>query len=41
MSKQIKFKDTGEPFGGDVYLYEFKGASYSLLGKASDNPQPK
>jgi branched-chain amino acid transport system substrate-binding protein len=41
VSKQIKFQDNGEPFGGDVYLYEFKGATYSLLGKASENPAPK
>ena len=41
VSKQIKFQDNGEPFGGDVYLYEFKGSTYSLLGKASDNPTPK
>jgi branched-chain amino acid transport system substrate-binding protein len=41
VSKQIKFQPTGEPFGGDVYLYQFSGPSYSLLGKASENPQPK
>jgi hypothetical protein len=41
VSKQIKFQDNGEPFGGDVYLYLFKGGSYSLLGKASENPQAK
>jgi branched-chain amino acid transport system substrate-binding protein len=36
VTKQIKFGPTGEPAGGDVYIYEFKGGSYSLLGKATE-----
>jgi branched-chain amino acid transport system substrate-binding protein len=36
VTKQIKFGPTGEPAGGDVYVYEFKGQSYTLLGTSKD-----
>ncbi len=36
VTKQIKFGSNGEPAGGDIYVYEFKGQSYSLLGRAAD-----
>jgi branched-chain amino acid transport system substrate-binding protein len=36
VTKQIKFQANGEPTAGDIYIYEFKGNSYSLLGKATE-----
>ena len=36
VTKQIKFGPNGEPAGGDVYVYEFKGQTYTLLGSAKD-----
>jgi len=36
VTKQIKFGPTGEPAGGDVYVYQFKGQGYTLLGSAKD-----
>ena len=36
VTKQIKFGANGEPAGGDVYVYEFKGQSYTLLGSSKD-----
>src|SRR5215203_2182421 len=36
VTKQIKFGPNGEPSGGDVFVYQFKGSSYSLLGKATE-----
>lgn len=36
VTKQIKFGPTGEPAGGDVYVYEFTGQNYKLLGSAKD-----
>ena len=36
VTKQIKFGPNGEPAGGDVFIYEFKGTSYSLLGKSTE-----
>ena len=36
VTKQIKFGPNGEPAGGDVYVYEFKGQSYTLLGSSKD-----
>jgi branched-chain amino acid transport system substrate-binding protein len=36
VTKQIKFGPNGEPAGGDVFVYQFKGSSYSLLGKATE-----
>lgn len=36
VTKQIKFGPNGEPAGGDVFVYEFKGAGYTLLGNSKD-----
>ena len=36
VTKQIKFGSNGEPAGGDIYVYQFKGQAYSLLGRAAD-----
>ena len=36
VTKTIKFGPTGEPAGGDVFVYEFKGSSYTLLGNSKD-----
>jgi branched-chain amino acid transport system substrate-binding protein len=36
VTKQIKFGPNGEPAGGDVFIYEFKGASYTLLGNSKE-----
>jgi branched-chain amino acid transport system substrate-binding protein len=41
VTKQIKFGSNGEPAAGDVYIYEFKGGSYKLLGNTKENPQPR
>ena len=36
VTKQIKFGENGEPAGGDVFVYEFEGPSYTLLGKSTE-----
>ncbi len=36
VTKTIKFGDNGEPAGGDVFVYQFKGGSYTLLGNSKD-----
>jgi len=36
VTKQIKFGENGEPAGGDVFVYEFKGSAYTLLGNSKD-----
>jgi branched-chain amino acid transport system substrate-binding protein len=36
VSKQIKFSPTGEPAAADVYVYQIKGDTLPLLGKASE-----
>jgi branched-chain amino acid transport system substrate-binding protein len=36
VTKQIKFGADGEPAGGDVYIYQFKGQAYELLGNSKD-----
>jgi branched-chain amino acid transport system substrate-binding protein len=36
ITKQIKFGENGEPSGGDIFVYEFKGQAYSLLGRATE-----
>lgn len=36
VTKQIKFGEDGEPAGGDVYVYQFKGGAYTLLGNSKD-----
>ena len=36
VTKQIKFGPNGEPAGGDIYVYLFKGQAYSLLGRAAE-----
>ena len=36
VTKQIKFGENGEPAGGDVFVYEFEGQSYSLLGNSKE-----
>jgi branched-chain amino acid transport system substrate-binding protein len=36
VTKQIKFGPNGEPAGGDVFVYLFKGPSYTLLGNSKD-----
>jgi branched-chain amino acid transport system substrate-binding protein len=36
VTKQIKFGENGEPAGGDVFVYLFKGPSYTLLGNSKD-----
>jgi branched-chain amino acid transport system substrate-binding protein len=36
VTKQIKFGPNGEPAGGDVFVYQFKGNSYTLLGNTKD-----
>jgi branched-chain amino acid transport system substrate-binding protein len=40
VTKQIKFAENGEPAGGDVYVYLFKGGAYSLLGNAKEASAP-
>jgi branched-chain amino acid transport system substrate-binding protein len=40
ITKEIKFGDNGEPAGGDVYVYLFKGAGYTLLGNTKDAKAP-
>ena len=36
VTKQIKFGSNGEPAGGDIFVYLFKGQTYSLLGRAAE-----
>ena len=36
VTKQIKFGPNGEPAGGDIFVYLFKGQAYSLLGRAAE-----
>jgi branched-chain amino acid transport system substrate-binding protein len=40
VTKQIKFTPEGEPTSGEVYVYLFKGGSYSLLGNAKEASKP-
>ncbi len=40
VTKEIKFGPDGEPAGGDVYVYLFKGGAYSLLGNAKEASAP-
>jgi branched-chain amino acid transport system substrate-binding protein len=40
VTKQIKFAENGEPTSSDVYVYLFKGDSYSLLGNAKEASKP-
>jgi branched-chain amino acid transport system substrate-binding protein len=40
VTKQIKFGGNGEPAGGDVYVYLFKGPGYTLLGNTKDASAP-
>ena len=40
VTKQIKFAPTGEPTSGEVYVYLFKGDTYSLLGNAKEASKP-
>jgi len=36
VSKQVKFSPNGEPAAADVYVYQIKGDTLPLLGKASE-----
>ncbi len=40
VTKQIKFAENGEPVASDVYVYLFKGDSYSLIGNTKDAAKP-
>jgi branched-chain amino acid transport system substrate-binding protein len=40
VTKQIKFAENGEPTSSDVYVYLFKGDSYSLIGNTKDASKP-
>jgi branched-chain amino acid transport system substrate-binding protein len=40
VTKQIKFAENGEPTTSDVYVYLFKGDSYSLIGNTKDAEKP-
>jgi branched-chain amino acid transport system substrate-binding protein len=40
VTKQIKFSANGEPSASDVYVYLFKGDTYSLLGNAKEASKP-
>ena len=40
VTKQIKFAENGEPTSSDVYVYLFKGDSYSLLGNTKEASKP-
>lgn len=40
VTKQIKFAPNGEPTSGEVYVYLFKGDSYSLIGNTKDAEKP-
>jgi branched-chain amino acid transport system substrate-binding protein len=40
VTKQIKFAENGEPTASDVYVYLFKGGTYSLLGNTKEAEKP-
>jgi branched-chain amino acid transport system substrate-binding protein len=40
VTKQIKFAEDGEPAESDVYVYLFKGGTYSLLGNTKEASAP-
>jgi branched-chain amino acid transport system substrate-binding protein len=40
VTKQIKFAENGEPSASDVYVYLFKGDTYTLLGDAKEATKP-
>jgi branched-chain amino acid transport system substrate-binding protein len=40
VTKQIKFAENGEPAASDVYVYLFKGGTYSLLGNTKEASAP-
>jgi branched-chain amino acid transport system substrate-binding protein len=40
VTKQIKFAPNGEPTSGEVYVYLFKGDSYSLIGNTKEAEKP-
>jgi branched-chain amino acid transport system substrate-binding protein len=40
VTKQIKFAPNGEPTSGEVYVYLFKGGSYSLIGNTKEASKP-
>jgi branched-chain amino acid transport system substrate-binding protein len=40
VTKQIKFAENGEPTVSDVYVYLFKGDSYTLLGNTKEAEKP-
>jgi branched-chain amino acid transport system substrate-binding protein len=40
VTKQIKFAENGEPAASDVYVYLFKGGTYSLLGNTEEASAP-
>jgi branched-chain amino acid transport system substrate-binding protein len=40
VTKQIKFAPNGEPTSGEVYVYLFKGDSYSLIGNTTEAEKP-
>jgi branched-chain amino acid transport system substrate-binding protein len=40
VTKQIKFAENGEPTSSDVYVYLFKGGTYSLLGNTKEASKP-
>jgi branched-chain amino acid transport system substrate-binding protein len=40
VTKQIKFAENGEPTSSDVYVYLFKGDTYSLLGNTKEASKP-
>jgi branched-chain amino acid transport system substrate-binding protein len=40
VTKQIKFAENGEPTTSDVFVYLFKGDSYSLIGNTKDASKP-
>jgi branched-chain amino acid transport system substrate-binding protein len=40
VTKQIKFAENGEPDASDVYVYLFKGGTYTLLGNAKEATKP-
>jgi branched-chain amino acid transport system substrate-binding protein len=40
VTKQVKFGSNGEPAGGDVYVYLFKGPGYTQIGNTKDASAP-
>ncbi len=40
VTKQIQFGENGEPAGGDVFVYLFKGGAYTLLGNTTEATAP-